>query len=988
MSGADPSFTAWKRRLALNITLLGMIAVLPLIASAAFFLSTYAGREIAFADRERAGISCLRPLMHVLTLTPEHRLLLLDLVGNKAPAPPDLARIEAEADRCLAEFAKASRRLDRSESTARTRGIAEIAASLQRDWAALERSQTALSPEQIVARHLDFMRATEAAMETVGDSSNLILDPQLATYDLADAIVESLPMAAVKLSAATGDAALLRQRPTIGLAERIRLAALVTDFREFTVDRISALRSAVAPGAGTGSGAAALNRSIADVAASADRFLAARESFVAGLEQILASTHPDAMAQPMVQNGAVARLAAFHLWESAAGQLDLLLAQRLAGLRANRRVSLLFIFLAIASSIAMTVVVGRTLYNRAMAQRRADAEIRQLNSELEVRIAERTAQLQKFAHAIEQSPVSVVITNYSGAIEFVNPHFCAVTGYARDELICRSIDQVLKSGRHPEEFYAGLWRTIRSGQIWHGEVCDRRKNGELFWQQTSIAPLRDSTGAMTHFIAVMEDVTERIRAEEALRAAKADAEAASRSKSVFLANMSHEIRTPMNAILGFAQLMLRDQAATPQQQQHLATIGRNGEHLMQLINDILEMSKIEANRVVFNRSTFDPRLVARDLESMFRARAEAKGLTFAITCDASVPARAVADEAKLRQILINLVGNAVKFTERGSVTLTLSAEPIEHNGWLLDAAVADTGPGIPKTEQARLFQPFEQTAVGRQSGTGTGLGLAISREFARMMDGDITLESEEGKGTVFHVEIVLHRPENEMAVAVEGAADPRVRRLAPGLGTKRVLVVDDLEDNRRFLCQLLANAGFDTAEARNGSEAIVSFATWRPDAILMDMRMPVMDGAEAIRAIRSREPAPRVRIIMLSASVFVANREQAIAVGADDFLGKPFREADLFQKLGRLLDLTYEYADGARVGNRAVKAPVPAASAETEVVPAEFAAPLRRALEDADLDQMLALIDRLDASHPALARELRDLAQRFDYQQLLSRLES
>src|SRR4029077_17333747 len=386
----------------------------------------------------------------------------------------------------------------------------------------------------------------------------------------------------------------------------------------------------------------------------------------------------------------------------------------------------------------------------------------------------------------------------------------------------------------------------------------------------------------------------------------------------------------------------------------LGTINRSGEHLLALINDILEMSKIEAGRTTLRPSTIDLALLLLDLEMMFRVRTDEKKLSFSVNMIGAVPQYIVTDINKLRQVFINVLGNAVKFTEQGGIGLRVRADRPGATGPILQVEIEDTGPGISADDQDKLFRHFEQTKTGQQAGTGTGLGLAISREFVRLMGGTITVNSQVGKGSVFAIHLPLKEGE---AQAVQAKDKPRhVLGLQPGQAPCRVLIADDIEDNRQLLAQLLAPVGFEIRLATNGAEAVKEFDEWRPHLILMDFRMPVMDGHEAIRRIRAMAGGACLKIIAVTASAMDENRMDLMAIGADDFISKPFREVELFQKIHTHVGVEYVYADQ------------PAAEEETAALTPESLAgwpqnlidPMREAVITADLDQLLARINEVE----------------------------
>ena len=767
--------------------------------------------------------------------------------------------------------------------------------------------------------------------------------------------------------------------------------------------------------------------------------------------------------------------------------------------------------------------------------------------------------LRKLSRAVEESPVSVIITNIAGSIEYVNPKCLEVTGYSYDEVIGQN-PNILKSGEQTPEFYRELWETILSGREWHGELHNKKKNGELFWEHASISPIRDEKGDISHFVAVKEDITERKEIErdkarqekrlhrmhgvltklaqskslakgdlsmayrevtaaaatgldverasiwlyddkratihcvdlyelererhsDGLELSRADfpeyfealegkllivaheartdhrteaftkpyleplgitsmldapiwlrgkvvgvtclehvgaprhwtseeesfarsisdfvalateaqerehaqraAEDASQAKSAFLANMSHEIRTPMNAILGFSQLMQRDQALTPEQRKHLDSISRSGEHLLSLINDILEMSKIEAGKITLNPSTVDLHALLDDIEMMFRIRTDEKGLQLEVNRIGKLPRYAVLDEGKLRQILINLLSNAVKFTKDGGVMVRVRIAEEEALPLRLIVEVEDSGKGIAEDEIDMVFEYFEQTSSGRRTEGGTGLGMAISREFARMMGGDISVSTQVGVGSIFRFEAEI---EKGSADGVEEAAPKRqVLGLEPGQEECRILVVDDRSSNRRLISCLLAPVGFMVREACDGKEAVAVFAEWKPHLVLMDMGMPVMDGYEATALIKGM-PDANTPVIAVTASVFEEYQERMLKAGVDEVLHKPFKEHELFDVIQKHLDISYVFADerGARERHEESLGKARLTQESMATLPEDLLEKMREATLNCALNRLNELIDQVAEHDQEVAASLRLLAESYDYDALNNALE-
>jgi len=593
-------------------------------------------------------------------------------------------------------------------------------------------------------------------------------------------------------------------------------------------------------------------------------------------------------------------------------------------------------------------------------------------------------ELQKLAAVVRYSSEFVNVTTLDGKMVFLNEAGAKMVGISPAEVEQTHLMQVIPD-HLKEKVQKELLPALMNNGAWEGDLqYVNLRTGQLTDVHSMSFMIKEAvTGAPLFLANVSLDITAQKELEAALNKAKEEAERANRAKSTFLANMSHEIRTPMNAILGFSQLMQCDPEVTARQRKQLDTINRSGEHLLALINDILEISKIEAGRVTLNPTAFDLHALLNDLEMMFRVRTDVKNLQFAVERIGEVPRFVVSDEGKLRQVLINLLGNAVKFTKEGGIILRVRALHEETQKLRLRVEVEDTGPGIAAEDMGRLFHHFEQTETGRKSGSGTGLGLAISREFVRLMGGDISVRSQVDRGSLFEFNIALK--EANPAAVVMRVESSRVTGLEAGQPRYRVLVADDKEDNRELLSQMLGPIGFQIRQVANGEEAVKEFETWGPSLILMDLRMPVMDGYEAIRRIRASAGGKDTRIIAVTASAFEETRKDVLADGADDFVSKPFRETELLEKIGCLLGVKYVYAEAVSVAAKP-EALEALTSESLAGLPGELVHQIREATINADLDRMLELIQQ-GATHDARAANgLRSLAERFDYQKLLDLL--
>jgi PAS domain S-box-containing protein len=588
---------------------------------------------------------------------------------------------------------------------------------------------------------------------------------------------------------------------------------------------------------------------------------------------------------------------------------------------------------------------------------------------------------EKLKAILDNAPVGIYLKNLQGQFLLANQYILDFLQVSEQQCLGQTFAEVMP-GEFAEQVEANERQIIANGIPCYFEEDIPLPDGMHTFYTVKLI-LQDLSGKPYALCGISTDISDRKQAEVALLQAKEAAESANLTKSAFLANMSHELRTPLNAILGFTQILARDSSLNSQQQEHIAIINKSGEHLLNLINAVLEISKIEAGRLALHLSSFDFYDLITGLEAMLQIKVASKGLQIIFDRDA-VPQYITTDESKLRQVLTNLVGNAIKFTREGGVSLRVRATALKEadfepaSRFCFYFEIEDTGKGIAEDELPGLFTPFHQTETGKTASEGTGLGLSISRKFVQMMGGDIELTSRLNVGTLvkFTIQVsVAQASDLQTASQVQ-----RIIGLEPDQPLYRILVVDDLSDSRRLIRCYLEPLVFEVREAENGQQALEVWENWEPHLIVMDMQMPVMNGYEATRQIRRHLKGQATVVIALTASAFEENRSLILSAGCDDFLRKPCRQEVLLETLAQHLGVHYRYEDSESgiedKGDSWDSNFIPDPSA-LQGMPVTWIGALHNAALAADSDAIEELIQEIPESSGAIAHSLQDWTDNF-----------
>lgn len=597
----------------------------------------------------------------------------------------------------------------------------------------------------------------------------------------------------------------------------------------------------------------------------------------------------------------------------------------------------------------------------------------------------------KLSNAIEQAGDIVFITDHLGVIEYINPAFTKETGFTEKDTIGKS-PKILRSGVMQKEYHEKMWETINTGNTFHFEVINRKKNGEIFHYDQTVSPIIGNNGTITNFISTGKNVTDRVMAEKELEVyrkdleklvelktvelsdARAKAESANKAKTLFLANMSHEIRTPLNSIIGFSQLLKKDETFTEHQLKKLSTISKSGEHLLSVINNILEISKIEAGKVTIEKTVFNLNNIFNELKQMFSRECFKKGIVLSFNTSQKVPDNLFSDDNKLKQILVNLIGNAIKFTRNGSISVSADYKDRKD---MLSISVADTGEGIPEKDVDQIFGKFNQSVSGTKSNKGTGLGLSISKEFVELLNGKISVESKEREGTVFSFYIKAEKGTE----GAENSTPDIISGLKPH-EMKTALVIDHEKNNLILFMEFFKNLNFTLFTATNPEEAVLILEKLVPDVIFYDVAEKEPEFRKPAAVMKESNKQNDVKIVAITADIFNKKSIEETEY-FDGVIVKPIVFDELYKMLSQTLELELELENKDQIGNNSSR-DINDLSQIRKTLDNNLRLEIIKATSNGDIQKLEELVSNIrEEKHRKI---LEELANHFEFEKIIDLL--
>lgn len=939
----------------INVSALLLIFIFP-FALVVYQLIAEIDSKIDFAQKEKQGLAYNYPLKNLLVDIIHHRTQIDQYVNGNRSLVPEINTQKQKIETSIQNLDQVEKQLI-SQLKVSPQWM-EIKSSIKGDWQKLQAEKFNLSPAKSWEAHTKIINDILALIDHIGDISNLILDPSLDSYYLMDTVVNQLPLTLENTAQAKD------------LGVRITTQKKMTDSEQAKLLIIQSLIAPPLKKVNRGLQVSAnTNRQIqTKLSTSIDQNFENIQKFINLLNQEIINAQIINLSPQKYQQVAETALESqLEIYDTAFPILDNLLEQRINYLL-NRKYQIIgfgLLVLGVVLSILIAFVINR--------------QQRQV-FEKELQLAEK-----KYRSIFENAINGIFQITPSGQYLNANPALAKIYGYnSPEELITHltSIKQQL--------FYVDPNRWNQLIQM----ICDRRtiidfesqvyrRDGSIIWISENVGAIYDENGNILYYEGTVEDITEYKRAEQEIYAAKEAAENANKAKSEFLANMSHELRTPLNGILGYAQILKRSPKLEEREQNSVDIIYQCGSHLLTLINDILDLSKIEAQKMELYPTDFHFPAFLQAVSEICRIRAAQKSLQFSYQPDPDLPIGIHADEKRLRQVLINLIGNGIKFTKTGEVTFSVmlikkTVNLFNKVSYKIRFTVKDTGVGIDPEEIERIFLPFEQVGSRRIQAEGTGLGLAISQKIIQLMGSTLQVTSQLQMGSVFSFDLEVleasdwvnnsSRNDHGKIIGFQGS-------------TQKILVIDDRWENRSVITNLLTPLGFEVLESVNGQEGLKMAMELQPNLVITDLVMPEMDGFQLMKNWKNIPEVKNIKIIVSSASVFEEHQSQSIQAGAVDFLPKPVQAEDLLEKLSVHLQIQWIYQPESTSVSSTKSTSAPLVLPPPETLDQLFNLALRGNLKE--IIKQIEILEETDPKYSPFALKLRQLAKEFKEKKIL-----